>query len=61
VIAVTVWRAESRGVLLHSLFQLGQFGDLLVYLGAVVVVVRQGIVDFCRAKLRKLTQDLLDR
>ena len=54
-------KGESAADLAHNCVKIGSFGNCLVHLSLMVVVVRQRVVDFCRIKRRKLTQDLFNR
>jgi hypothetical protein len=40
--------------------QFCQLLDLIVDLRAVVIVIREGVIDFRRRKVRELAQDLID-
>jgi hypothetical protein len=54
-------RSKRRRIFLHDRVEVRQFGDLLLDLSLVIVVVGQRIMDLSRLEMGKLEQDFLNR
>jgi hypothetical protein len=59
--AVIVGRQKRRRMFSHGGLKVGQLGDFLIDLGAMVVIVGQGVMHFRWVERRKVPQDVLDR